>query len=608
MEAQEYRVENHIVLELKGRVDEFNTSILRDEIHTIINTGRSRLAIDLSKTEFLSAHCMHAIWKCQKRARRFGGDIVLFGMSGKVRETVAFVKLGEVMTCLETQEEVIDFFAHRSTASFAATLGNSANPKWEHVRNLLTRFFQFVFVGSLVSLISTETSWAQEKRESQGESYAGDQRESPALTLDALKQIAARSGAIAQLSELQKQERLQDRDIAKSLQLPTVLLTTGYLYQSNPNLLTQVANREINQLRQRGAESEFSDLQTNTNFKIDKDVIVMSLGVVQTIYSGGLYDARLHLAESQIKEQESKAQVDNLKNMETIEKLYWGILLTEKKVELLDSKRKAAKAKLEAMQASFHERAISKAALAESEIEELQSEQAQVEGQQDLLKLRESLNALLGRNLREPISLAESPLLRIKNIHDPEDYIRIAENRHPELSYAASRVDTARAYEETLSASAVRSPKGFLLGAVDHTRGIGKANDLMNWTLGVAVTMPLYDGGRSVAESEKSRLLLGQARLGYAESRRKLYLDIREAVAQLRAASLKLDIAEKGLGLALSRTSAAKQAILQNQVPKYQFEAIQSAEIESRIALLVAQADYLQWASRLRSLTSEDLK
>jgi anti-anti-sigma factor len=607
LEAQEYRVENHIVLELKGRVDEFNTAILRDEIHTIINTGRSRLAIDLSKTEFLSAHCMHAIWKCQRRAQKFGGDIVLFGMGGKVRETIDFVNLGAVMTCLESKEEVIDFFAHNSKGNYVNRSGSQEISQLEKFRQSITRFFQFLLLGSLASVAQL---WLPHESRAQTptETSTIENAASPALTLEALKQLAMRNGAVSQLSDLQKQERLQDRDIVKSLALPTVLLTTGYLYQSNPNLLTQVANREINQLRQRGAESEFSDLQTNTNFKIDQDVVVLSMGVVQTIYSGGLYDARLHLAESQIKEQETKAQADSLKNLETVEKLYWGILLTERKVDLLDSKYKAAQAKLRAMQASFNERAISKAALAESEIEALQSEQALVEGQQQLLKLRESLNALLGRNLSEPLTLSESPLVRIKKIHEPEDYVRIAENRHPELSYAASRVDSARAYEETLTASAVRSPKAFLLGAVDHTRGVGQGNDLMNWTLGVAVSMPLYDGGRSFAESEKSRLLLGQARLGYTESRRKLYLDIRESVSQLRAASLKLDIAEKGLALALARTTAAKQAIAQNQLPKYQFEATQSAEIESKIALLLAQADYQQWASRLRALTSEDLQ
>ncbi len=607
MEAQEYRVENHIVLELKGRVDEFNTAILRDEIHTIINTGRSRLAIDLSKTEFLSAHCMNAIWKCQRRAVKFGGDIVLFGMGGKVRETIDFVNLSAVMTCLETQDQVIEFFARNSKISSARPLGTSTDSQFKRLRQIVTRFFQFVCLVSLASVAQIFFPGSS-NAQAPTEARTGDIAAPPALTLEALKQIAMRSSGASQLSDLQKQERLQDRDIVKSLALPTVLLTTGYLYQSNPNLLTQVANREINQLRQRGAESEFSDLQTNTNFKIDQDVVALSMGVVQTIYSGGLYDARLHLAESQIKEQERKAQADNLKNMETVEKLYWGIVLTEKKVELLDSKHKAAQAKLQAMQASFNERAISKAALAESEIEGLQSEQALVEGQQELLKLRESLNALLGRNLNEPLKLVESPFVRIKKIHEPDDYIRIAENRYPELSYAASRVDSARAYEETLSASAVRSPKAFLLGAVDHTRGIGEGNDLMNWTLGVAVTMPLYDGGRSFAESEKSRLLLGQARLGYTESRRKLYLDIRESVSQLRAASFKLDIVEKGMALALARTTAAKQAIAQNQLPKYQFEATQTAEIESKIALLVAQADYLQWASRLRALTSEDLQ
>ncbi len=610
MEAREYRVDNFIVLELKGRVDEFNTAVLRDEIHTIINTGRTRLAIDLSLTEFLSAHCLSAIWKCQRRAKSFGGDIALCGATERVAATIKYVALERVMAIHPDLAGVRSQFATMPLQAKADTQGALSAFAWSW-RSIIGRFLQFTWVFGLLGALCTsyDQALASAAQVSVATPSTPTDRNgsgaSKPLTREDLRELVRRQGAVAQFSSLRKQERLQERDIALSLQLPNVALTTGYLYQSNPNLLTQVANRELNQLRQRGTESEISDFQSRSNFRIDQDVVVVSIGMVQVLYSGGLYEAQMRFAESRIREEDAKAMVDEALAMETAERLYWGAVLGRKKVELLEARLQAARSQRVAKEQSFASRAISRSESAEAELEELTSEQTLLEAQQDLNKALETLNGLLGRDPSANLVLAPQEPERMANIPLAEEYLRIAENRYAEISHAAARMDSARAYEATLAASAVRSPKAFALGAVDHTQGIGDGRTIVNWTLGVAMTLPLFDGGRSYAELEKSRILLSQARLGYDEARRKLELGIREAVSALRTADLKLTIANKAQEIATGRAQAAKEAVSRNQIPKYQYERSNQAELEAAMAVLLAQTDYIQWTARLTALTGE---
>lgn len=598
MEAREYRVDNFIVLELKGHVDEFNTAILRDEIHTIINTGRSRLAVDLSRTEFVSAHCLAAVWRCQRRARRYGGDIVLFGARGKAAETIRFVSLDRVMTIATDLDGARDHFVtlgqHQIEREQESLTNNSPGWSW---RRALARFFQFMLLFNLALLTTHEPAQATPE----------DQPSRATMDRKTLRELLLRQGSVAKLASLERQERLQDRDITHSLQLPKVTLTTGYLYQTNPNLLTKVANRELNQLRQRGSESEFSDFQSNTNFRIDKDVVVVSVGLVQVLYSGGLYEAQMKLADSRIKEQEAKALVDKTVVAETADKLYWAIVLGERKVELLEAQLQVATAQKAAKAQSLLRRSIGRSEAAEAELAELVTQKNVLEAKQELTKARETLSAMLGRMPQDTLVLAPEVPSRMKVIHEPEAYLKIAENRYADLAHAAARIDSARAYEETVAASAVRSPKAFALGAVDHSRGLGDNQEIINWTVGLAVTMPLYDGGRSYAELEKTRLLLAQARLGYEEARRNLHLGLREAVSGLRSTDIRLTIAEKARELAGERIAAAEQAAAKGMIPAYQVMMAKQAALEADIVLVAAQAEYAQWRARLASLTGEDL-
>lgn len=615
MEALEYRVDNFIVLELRGRVDEFNTGVLRDEIHTIINTGRFRIAVDLSKTEFLSAHCLSAIWNCQRRARRVGGDLVLVGPKGRVEETIDDVKIRSVVAVYPTLEEVRNhFFELQSTAPTPAT-GFS---------QFLRRFVQFLLIVCLCAA-ATESSLAQPLGDQLGdqvvEPVIGVGAEGSELkehvppdtrpvqfsyTLGQLLEIAREKSGQARLAELQRQEKLQDIEVVRSQNFPKLLLTSGYLYQSNPNLLNQLANRELNQLRQSGSEADVSNLKTNSNISIEKDVLVVSAGLLQALYTGGLYEAQMDLAEARSNEQQASAEVSKMEVDEIVRKLYWGIVLAEQRARIVEAQSEAVQARADALRRSEARQVVGVRTVAEAEVEVLQAERDRITTSQELTSLRENLNRLLGFSLEERIQLHVQEMSEVKNLQEPLDYLQIAEARSPNIRMASAQLQTARAYERAVQSSAVRSPKAFLLGSVDHTRGVEPDSKLINWTLGVAVTVPLLDGGKSSAELEKSRLLIDQARVAFDDARRKLYLDIREAVSRLKEARLAMDIANRSYQIARSQKEAAREAVLRQQIPLFQLKEADIAELKARISRLLAEADYMSWKSRLQTLVGEE--
>ncbi len=118
LQVLEYRLGKIVVLELHERVDEFNAKVLSEELKTILNTGRKKIIIELSKCTYLSASCLATLWKRQREARREGGDLVLVAASGKVLETIHSVNLDRVIrryytlpeASLGLQEEQLEKF------------------------------------------------------------------------------------------------------------------------------------------------------------------------------------------------------------------------------------------------------------------------------------------------------------------------------------------------------------------------------------------------------------------------------------------------------------------------------------------------------------------
>jgi anti-anti-sigma factor len=209
LEAREYKLENFVVVELRGRVDEFNTGVLRDELHTIINTGKFLIAIDLTKTDFLSAHCLKAVLSCQQRVRKLGGNLALVGPREQVQDTISYVRLHRVMHILPNLDSAKELFQKSPEE------GMQAPQKTSYFSRIVNFFFKLALMISL--------------------SVSGDRlarAESPNLppkhqySLEDLLQLASVQGAHAKMNR-PNSDHLPDGIVGVLQLMDTALLERG---------------------------------------------------------------------------------------------------------------------------------------------------------------------------------------------------------------------------------------------------------------------------------------------------------------------------------------------------------------------------------------------
>lgn len=587
MEAFEYKSGKCIVLELRGRVDEFNTSILRDELSTILNTGKFRIAIDLSKTNFVSAHCLRAVWSMSQKAQKHNGLIVISGATGQVEETIRYVQLEKVIPCVETVQGALAILEHYRNHQVPESSGN-------HTPGVLGKLYKFLSRFAAVLLLSLflpmDTLNAQEIT---------------SFTLDEVLAKARETSGQIRLARLRMSEKSAEVQIAKSAAMPKMVGTLGYLYQSNPGIVGDVINRELAGLRNPPNENELENLKTRSNVSFDNNITLVSLGFAQVVYSGGLLDSQTDLKLAQKSEADAQFTMQSTQIEEQIRNAYVGLLLTQKKLELIQAQQRALKARFDAMSRAREAKTISELRFAEIEVLMLKSEQDKIEAEREERSLRGLLNIALGRSVDAAFVPAQQNLALLSDLQSAEHYFEIAVHRYPELRKTMALIDTAAAYQKIAKSQSLFVPTAAVFGTLDHVRGVGD-NQGMSWTLGVGLVFPLVDGGRSFAEFEKATSLASQARIAHEETEKKLLIEINEVLSKIKQSKIQLELAQKTEDIAGKRREESSRAIEEGQLPQYRLAEAEAAEIEAKMAIIGAQSELYRWQSRLLALTGQE--
>jgi anti-anti-sigma factor len=94
-----------IVLELVGRLNMVSTSLLRETVHTVVDHGSARIAIDLSNVDFVDSSGLGALVSGLKTARQAGGDLRIAGVNDQVRLVLSLTNLERVLTPYDSVED-----------------------------------------------------------------------------------------------------------------------------------------------------------------------------------------------------------------------------------------------------------------------------------------------------------------------------------------------------------------------------------------------------------------------------------------------------------------------------------------------------------------------
>jgi anti-sigma B factor antagonist len=80
---------------------------LSSRISELADTGRSKIVVDLSGTEFIDSSGLGALVSCLKRVRQAGGDLRLAAPTEQVRMVLDLTNLSRVLRPSETVEAAV---------------------------------------------------------------------------------------------------------------------------------------------------------------------------------------------------------------------------------------------------------------------------------------------------------------------------------------------------------------------------------------------------------------------------------------------------------------------------------------------------------------------
>jgi anti-anti-sigma factor len=584
MDARVRRVEKFVLVELSGRVDDFHTDIVKEELETIYSTGRHHIAIQLTDVTALSARVVNAWLDVYEKTLRSGGGLVLVDPRGPVLELVESLGLGSVLPIVPSIQGLksVSFpeFSQGSQGGLGLPLGR-----------LLRRL-----LGSAAGVVFLACLWPLPRAVAQ---------EPTSMTLDEAQRLARERSPYVRLSRAKFQEKDADFEIARRGPMPKFTGTMGYLYQSNPNVLTSLVNREANAVRSGAQESELSEIQTRNQFRIDKNAAVIGVGALQVLYAGGYFDARSDLARLERQQGQIEVRLSEYELVGLVRDLFLGILLLEEKQRLLEARELGNAARLDALQQAVASRAVGEMQVHEVEIEVLKARRELRESQGELATRRNQFNALLGRPETTPVKLRLPNEETLENAPSAEPF-QAALARNPIVAKGLGRIATAESYLRLVRSQEMFVPKAFAFGGVDHTRGLGSDVRFVNWSLGVGLVVPLFDGGVQAEETRKALALRSQAESGYEIEVAKLKQDTSDATLKLELAREGYALANRALALAKRGLDEAASATAAAQLPRFRLEEIKVKKIEAELALVAARAEVLRWQSVLSSLSGEE--
>ncbi len=254
------------------------------------------------------------------------------------------------------------------------------------------------------------------------------------------------------------------------------------------------------------------------------------------LYTGGRIEAQVALAEANLKGAEAALQRQIQQGVFEVRQAYVRLLLGQAGLEVADRGIQQATENLRVARARV-------AAGASPRFDEIQADVALANARQQQVRSRnavqlaaQGLNALLAFPLDTPL------LLRDGFITDPvqtplDRLIAAAQLTRPELSELQARQAAAQAAIQ-LAESGVKPTVGVTTtGSYGNTSGgLFSTGAASNWSVTLAATLSLYDGGITRERVREAQLRLEQLKAVEAQTRQGIELEVRQAYLNLQAA------------------------------------------------------------------------
>jgi len=212
------------------------------------------------------------------------------------------------------------------------------------------------------------------------------------LTLDECYALVAKNYPLAKQSKILEEQNALDEEAIITEKLPRLVLSAQATYQSDV-IEIPIPNSDIESL--------------------NKDQYQATLSVNQLIYNGGRIDASSHLKSAQLKTKQQEVEVNLYQLKKQVNQLYFSILLTQEKSQLLEAKQKQLQGKLKEVKSGIENGVLIPASDKVLEAELLKITQQFSEVKNNKASLIANLSTLIGQPLTESTTF-QNPLIEMQ--------------------------------------------------------------------------------------------------------------------------------------------------------------------------------------------------
>jgi anti-anti-sigma factor len=100
--------EAHSVIALKGELIEKNqANELLKEADDLASSGNSKWAIDLGELKYMNSNGLNTLIQLLTKARKTGGEAVLFNLNQKIQELILITKLNTLFKVSDNYEQAV---------------------------------------------------------------------------------------------------------------------------------------------------------------------------------------------------------------------------------------------------------------------------------------------------------------------------------------------------------------------------------------------------------------------------------------------------------------------------------------------------------------------
>lgn len=249
-------------------------------------------------------------------------------------------------------------------------------------------------------------------------------------------------------------------------------------------------------------------------------------------------------SKTQVTQADDTLNVARLDMMVRTSQAYFDVLLAQDKIDLIVAQKAAITRQLEQAKANFE---VGTATI--TDVHEAQARYdlliaQEIAAHNELEVKKRSIQAITGQVPERLASAKETLKAAIPMPQDMEKWVEVAEAQNPQIKVQQQSVVLAG--QEIERAHAGHFPTIDAVGSYADTRASGAANgigsDLQNFTIGLQMQVPLYQGGsitskerEAAANQQKAKDDLELARRNASLQTRQSYLNVASNVAQVKA-------------------------------------------------------------------------